>query len=933
MNFRNTFVLFGLFLGMLWLFGLMVSIKRSSKEETFVMPIFHADQDDITVTSLRVERGRGEKKDEYVFTKTEGGWRMQQPPTKRTVKVEEFRVKNIIRQVADAQAASEVDTGGSRATYGLDNPSTTVTITGRYKDKPEQTWQFFVGNQSQDKAYYYVNSSERRQVHGVKKSGIEAVLLEDINQFRPQRIFETIESEVKSFALKEQASEVELKKTEEATWQFVKPPLGQADTGGAPPPSKIAAVPPPKQEDTGVKGLLGAILGMRVEPEHFVPVSDAPLAGFGLEDGKEALRLEVLRTEEKKEAKETLLIGNKEKDMYYARVAGDEGVFKLPAKSLEPVFAVLKDPGTLRSRDLLTIETRKVDAINIHKGKDVIELRDTDPWHVAAGDKNWRKAGRKTIETLLETLQGKREIREFLDKREDKDLGLDDSSVKVDLWIEGIDKEKKDDKDKQDKDKKPDPKKVDPKLKDTKPAARLEFGKIEGDNVYVKRTVWIEIADKEKKEPEKDKKELKEAKDKKEQKKEKKYEERITRVVVPKSILDKLTPKEAALAFLDTSLPAVENEDVVQIVVEREKKEPVEVRRNPFDDSPTDWFLQKQKDLAGTNIADANQVRIVLGTLTGLQAHKWLLKVDPKEDLEKYGLKTPVVTATLVKKTLQPRAVATLVGMAAPGTGSLQMAAALHRTRVLDKDDVDKGETIVFKFGKETKEDDKTYVYAQHSGSDLLFLVSPEVVRTLREADVRDRRGVGRFQAVIDAGLAGTLASPANAVSYLLTAAPLVTGTVQRFDVDKVTEIKLAVRTPFEMRKVHFVRSGEKEASWQVKSGFEGLMPDAEKIKKFLDDMATLRAEGFVQLWGPSNPEHKLDDAQATLKIELEFKGARLVVSVGDRVDFGAFFARTNYWRGPDQKSEMVFLLSSRHVQPLLDPGRYFGKERVASGP
>ena len=45
MNFRNTFALFGLFLAMLWLFGLMVSIKRSTKEETFIMPAFHGDQD------------------------------------------------------------------------------------------------------------------------------------------------------------------------------------------------------------------------------------------------------------------------------------------------------------------------------------------------------------------------------------------------------------------------------------------------------------------------------------------------------------------------------------------------------------------------------------------------------------------------------------------------------------------------------------------------------------------------------------------------------------------------------------------------------------------------------------------------------------------------------------------------------------------------
>ena len=81
MNFRNTFVLFGLFLGVLWLFGLMVSFKRTSKEETFVMPSFHADHDakDFTVDTLEIARTSGGKKDQYLFARQDGGWRMSVP--------------------------------------------------------------------------------------------------------------------------------------------------------------------------------------------------------------------------------------------------------------------------------------------------------------------------------------------------------------------------------------------------------------------------------------------------------------------------------------------------------------------------------------------------------------------------------------------------------------------------------------------------------------------------------------------------------------------------------------------------------------------------------------------------------------------------------------------------------------------------------------
>src|SRR5438034_1953756 len=275
MNFRNTFVLFGLFLGMLWLFGLMVSIKRTNKEETFVMPAFHGDQDVLIVDSLQLTRGGGDKKEEYVFTRGEGGWKMSVPPFKTQVRVEEFRVKNIVRQIADAQDAAEVDVSGSLSSYGLDQPTTTVTIKAHQKDKAEQTWNFFVGKQSRDKTFYYVTSSESpRAAHGVRKTSIDTLFFDDANTFRPGRLFEAVETEVKAVELKQPGGkELELKRTEEATWQFVRPPLGEAEYGSAPapPPNKFAVTPPKAPEDAGVKALLTSILSLRVDADNFVP--------------------------------------------------------------------------------------------------------------------------------------------------------------------------------------------------------------------------------------------------------------------------------------------------------------------------------------------------------------------------------------------------------------------------------------------------------------------------------------------------------------------------------------------------------------------------------------------------------------------------------------------------------------------------------------
>src|SRR5205085_10522099 len=148
-----------------------------------------------------------------VFTKKDGGWRMSIPPAQAAVRIEEFRIKNILNEIANVQDALEVDVAGSLATYGLDQPATTVTIKGRNKDNVAQTWQFFVGKESPDKSYYYVTSSETpRQTHGVRKNSVNALFFDDANAFRPGRLFEAIETELQAVSLKQPGGkELELK--------------------------------------------------------------------------------------------------------------------------------------------------------------------------------------------------------------------------------------------------------------------------------------------------------------------------------------------------------------------------------------------------------------------------------------------------------------------------------------------------------------------------------------------------------------------------------------------------------------------------------------------------------------------------------------------------------------------------------------------------
>jgi len=714
-------------------------------------------------------------------------------------------------------------------------------------------------------------------------------------------------------------AELEFRKNDDGTWRFVKPNFGLADAEGPKvPENKLAVTPPPKQEG-GVKGLLAAISNIRVASDaDFVPLSDAAMASYGLEDGKASLRIAVSSSLEKKSddkkddaAREALLIGFKVqgKDQYYARLSTDQGVQKIDAKVLEPIFAALKDPGKLRSRDLIPADTKNVDAIDLRQGKDLnvlVKLRRPDEknWQIYFGSEG-KKADDKSVQSLIETLQAKREVKDFIDvaetdaKKKDADMGFAQPAAEAVLYSEGLEKpkdDKKDDKDKDEKkqdDKKKDDKKEEPKLKkDVKPLATLVFGKVEGDLVYVKRTT---------------------------------PDGGVARMQVPRSVLDKAFPTQGAIAFLDSSLPALDEFKVTGLELERGKDKFV-VSKGRGEQSDR-WLLKDQKDYAGKSFADAPQMNMVLSMLGNLRAQKWVEKIGPKDDLDKYGLAKPDVTVTvsLGKDQLTPANISTIVGLFATGTadGAIVGVAALRAAS-----EKDKGDAVTFKFGKEIKEKEKdketTLVYATRSGTDLVFQVSPAVVKLLKDTDLRDRSWLSLLQPVLDAGLVGMAASP-DGLAPLWLGSPLSTGRVMTgFDPAKVTDIKLAIRSRFELRSLSF-QWNAKDKDWQDKSGLQEFTADPDKIKQFLDWLNELNAERFIFLSGGPPEEQKLSAKDATLKIDLTVDGKTLTLTVGAPHDGRGFFATSSAW------PEVVFQVPAARIEQILQGAEYFAKPRVAA--
>ncbi len=728
MSFRSTTFLFGLLLGMLWLFGLTVSYKKTAVDASVLLPTLEGSPD-TEIDSITIQRRvAGKPPEELQFTKNEKDindkdvWTLKVPGVQKSVKVESFRVEQIIRQIKEARRSDEAEVSDKLATVNLDPPATVVTLRGKVKGKKEQEWKFYMGKESADQAFVFVNSSDRpNKVYAMTKSNIDSVLFKDPNHLRARRLFEFTDTAAQTIDVKEGAAELDLKKGDDSTWRFEKPAFGAAEFEGPPAPKDLA--PGAKTPEGGVKGLLASIGTIRVDSEDdFVPISDEKLAKFGLEEGKESLRIAVGTLKDKGDKKEIvkefIAIGARveNKPQVYARMVGDEGVFKLNSKLLEPIKVVVENPGSLRSTDVVSLDPKKVDAVTEVHGKDNITLLHPDgkPWEIEINSSKAQKANQAAATAFVEALQGKRGIVKFYDGDDFKklDAELKTPSAVVTLFTDALKESKKDaKKDAPKKDEKKDEKKDDAVRlpKDAKPALTLTFGAADKDTVNVHR----EAADGTK-----------------------------SRFAISRALFDKIVPADLTLAFLDTALPELATDEIDRVVVSRDKDK-LDFEKG-WGEHARRWFFKEGEEPPGKNATDAAKTTALVQPLSALHVQKWLRKIDPKEDLSKLGLAKPALEITFYIKKDRPVAAASLMGLLATPTEwrGLLAEAVIRANRTGAP-----AEKVVLKVGKETE--DRGAFYAERTDSAMLFTVPAELVRSLREADLRDRSGILLAQPLI----------------------------------------------------------------------------------------------------------------------------------------------------------------------------------------
>ena len=676
MNNRTIYILGGILLGVLGLMLLaQLSGTRAPDAELYVFPSLRASKGGAKTEAIRqvsIEHLKDGAPQKLIFDRTDQGWKLKQP----AVRVVGTMVDRLIDEVRNARKEESADLSTNLKELGLDPPELAVTLV-RTDDGRE--FRINVGSQSAgnaENAVVYVNSSEVSAPMAVRRAQLD-LAFKEIKDFLPPKLLDisVLNTSYAQFDVRNETV-LAVEARGERRWYFVKPAgYGEADFEGAPEPADVpASYEPPI---TGVKALVGALGDLPVAPEDYVTLdaSDEELARYGLaKDRYATLRLEVKRTADlhvlgsplKEAVSETLLIGKKAEakagdgggDRYYARREDEHVVVLLPGKPIVQVLAVLPKPDLLRSRDLVFLDRSKVDAIDLKTADGLVKLRRTgvpEAWRVF-GVSTPSEADHTAMRDLFEALNARRQVKEFLPSKSDADYGLDKPAAVVTAWTNGIPAETG---------KKPEPQDPPPEPKlQGEPAVVLTFGKTNKDVVYVR------------------KQEGKEA----------------VVLSVPATVLTKVA--RGPLGFVNRTLPSFTVDQAVKLEVERDGKTFSLENQAKEGAALADWKLTTPAEDAGA--ADPLAVLNILHELSTLHPEK--LVSEKSADVDKFGLKTPAVKATVT----------------------------------LRKD----AKKMIYLFGKETE--DKKAVYFRQADRDLIFEVGVAVLKPLR-SDLKDHTVI-RFE-------------------------------------------------------------------------------------------------------------------------------------------------------------------------------------------
>ncbi len=621
MNFKSTCILFAILVAVLALFFVAQWLgKNPGDVSAYVLPSLVEEKlkvTDIDTMELQVMKPKPYK---LVFTRADKGWRINEPD----VRADGLLVNQLIDEAMKARSDEDAEVSGKLAEYGLDQPSAILTLKG----KKDRTWELKIGKVSfgLSDAVIYVSSSDRpKEVLAVRRdmlsglfrssgqpAGDDKIPFKEFADFRTRELLGASADSIEYVRLQDgKHPSVTLVKTGGTQWNFKEPFEGEADSGSDAAPSPPRGTSP---APGGLQVLLTALAGTRVESESdFVTDNARSLAEYGL-DAKSPERILVTvlqrisghtdQMDQPGQGPETILIGKKVdgKDMYYACLAGENYVVKVPGTFREQIIKVLDDPNLLRSRDLVRFNVEQqmgLDYISIKTPAGSFQLRKKgQSWELL--DPSVRPAEAVAIRELLVALAERGIVKRLVSKATaDAALGLDKEDVAVSLWVDGL----KNRENKENSDKPPAP--LPEPRKENEPTVKLVFGNKLAEQtkdqgvVYVRRIIGKDSV----------------------------------RLAVPAKILDKVM--QGKLTYLDRTLPGFAENDVTKLVIVRGNTI-FEFYRGPKAvGAPSEAKWQPKQAAESTDPKTADDV---LSILNNLRAEKFVAELAGEAELAGFGL-------------------------------------------------------------------------------------------------------------------------------------------------------------------------------------------------------------------------------------------------------------------------------------------------------
>jgi hypothetical protein len=505
MNFRSTYILFGLVLAAM--LGLAIYVlfsdgSNSSKtNEGYLLKKFltaNGMPSPKPVTTLEIRSPNDAKP--IVIVRDGANWKLTSPITGRA---DSQVVERALSSLLLAKTVKGIDVSGNPAEHGVNENSVRITLKSEDHTESLNLGDVSIGG---DKAVAYLTTSEKpNEIQAIRRSDLEPLFKEDLPKgttptpqliksladFRPLQLLGVGIQEplvqIKSFRMIDDGSEIALFKGPNNSWQFRLPAdYGEADPEGTGP------MPNAKDGKTtinSVRQLLNEAMNIRPGNSKQLIESPTDLAKYGLDPAKNK-PMQIMFTRDDG-TNETLYVGDMVKtdntDRYYARTEGDSVVAEVNATAVRNIKNAIKQKQNFRNRTVVALNPTRIDALDIDTNGEKFELR-RDPTGWKAFDSTGYELPAKVsaVGTLINKLLAKPLATGFPEAQlPDDRKGFTKPTAEIKIWEGGIlPPEKKDEKKKDDK-----PVSTKPKVSPT-PSIRLIFGnKDAGDVVYVRRIV------------------------------------------------------------------------------------------------------------------------------------------------------------------------------------------------------------------------------------------------------------------------------------------------------------------------------------------------------------------------------------------------------------------------------------------------------------